>query len=48
LLLVGKEGKEELRIYVDFVDMLSLEEMWRRQEGYKLGPDDLPRDLEEI
>lgn len=44
----GKEGREELRIYADFADMPSLEEMWRGREGYELGPDDLPRDLEGI
>jgi hypothetical protein len=44
----GKEGKAELRIYADFADVPSLEEMWRRREGFELGPDDPPRDLEEI
>jgi hypothetical protein len=44
----GEEGKEELWIYTDFADVLSLEEMWRRREGFELGPDNPPWDLEEI
>jgi hypothetical protein len=44
----GKEGKEELWIYADFAEVPSLEEMWRRREGFELGLDDPPRDLEEI